>query len=407
MIFVTFILAACFSPWQGEEGNLTISLGGNARSATWPPTNENGILPALEHRITLRGPGETQNRTLLPGISTGKFNVNSGLWTVTIEAWYEGNLFGMGFSSVNIKPGQNVAVTIKMNPPQISIEQELFLPGRYLLRKDGVFVLEGFILPEDVLEVKEIHLDTLELVGGGGGGGGGYQTIFGPSYGGGGGGSTQFRINNNQVYFVGGGGGGSTGSIWSSNFGSGGGGGAGAKLTLTNVILENAAAPSIIIGSGGSGGVYDLSGTGGFPDGENGYQSTSVGGLTFSSNGGSGGNGGQSPGTASGFPGQGNALSGGGGNNGSSGFAAGFNGGNTGWDGGGSGGGSGGGFSSAGSGNNGGSGLGFNNGENGGGSNSGRGGSGPGGGGGGSGDVGANGGNGGNGYARIVATVYF
>ena len=49
---ITFIsviilcISSCFSPYQGDEGFITISFGSNARAAAWPPTDGNGVLPA-------------------------------------------------------------------------------------------------------------------------------------------------------------------------------------------------------------------------------------------------------------------------------------------------------------------------------------------------------------------------
>ncbi|MCL2138619.1 MAG: InlB B-repeat-containing protein, partial [Treponema sp.] len=54
----------------------------------------------------------------------------------------------------------------------IDVDQELFDPGTYVLRYDGKFVLKEEVEPEDVFKAKEIHIDTLQLVGGGCGGGG-------------------------------------------------------------------------------------------------------------------------------------------------------------------------------------------------------------------------------------------
>jgi len=108
-------LAACLSPWQGDEGNLIISLGGNARAVAWPPSNDNGVLPVLVHRITLQGPTGTITRTLPPGVTVGRFNITPGLWTVTIEAWYDGYLFGISnTANVEVRAGQQTQIGIEM-----------------------------------------------------------------------------------------------------------------------------------------------------------------------------------------------------------------------------------------------------------------------------------------------------
>ena len=81
-IIVAVVLGSCFSPWKGEagEGYLTINLGGTSRAMV---TSEE--IAAMEHEITLTGPGETITRNVT-GVGAATFNVVAGTWTVSVRA---------------------------------------------------------------------------------------------------------------------------------------------------------------------------------------------------------------------------------------------------------------------------------------------------------------------------------
>ena len=117
---ITFIsgvilsFSGCFSPYRGDEGFITISFGSNARAAAWPPTDGNGVLPALEHRVTLKGTGATKTHTIPKGTTTAKFSVAPGLWEITVEAWFGSVLFATGFGDVEVKVGEVNTVPITM-----------------------------------------------------------------------------------------------------------------------------------------------------------------------------------------------------------------------------------------------------------------------------------------------------
>ena len=118
----------------------------------------------------------------------------------------------------------------------VNVNQEITVPGTYVLRKDGVFVLESTVAPGDIANVRSININTLTLIGGGGAGGAG-------------------------------------GSNRSANNGRGGGGGGGSGLlaTLDNTIFGGFTSCSIVIGEGGSNSWDGASPGGfGFPSGDNG-----------------------------------------------------------------------------------------------------------------------------------------
>jgi len=113
------LLAACFSPYVGDEAVITINLGGNAnaKAVAWPPA-ESGVLGMLDYKITLSG---TSKRLLTArGGNTISASVSPGFWSVDIEAFWDGELYATGTSSVDVKAGQNNPVTVRMNETDVT-----------------------------------------------------------------------------------------------------------------------------------------------------------------------------------------------------------------------------------------------------------------------------------------------
>jgi hypothetical protein len=120
---IVFVFAACFNPWRGDEGDLSIGIG----SADGGPLTEiNGIpIENFRHIITLSdGPGIDQT-IIIDGLGTVNFSVIPGHWTITIKAYVttekdgartinEDEPLAVGSVRVEIKPGPNDAVSIPM-----------------------------------------------------------------------------------------------------------------------------------------------------------------------------------------------------------------------------------------------------------------------------------------------------
>jgi len=119
LIFVSFaaialVLGACFSPWKGDEGTFSVSIGGGDSRTAW---NDPEILAGLKHTITLSdGPGPDQTRPNVKYGSTVHFAVTPGSWLISITALLNGEPYAWASQPVDIKPGQNGDITIKMTP---------------------------------------------------------------------------------------------------------------------------------------------------------------------------------------------------------------------------------------------------------------------------------------------------
>jgi len=127
-VALLLVLSGCFSPWKGEEGNLTVSLDGPAR-AIGDISAENSN---FDHEIILDGPGGTVSQTFKKGTTSASFQLAAGTWNVTVRAmgqipddnqsgsqyrecgFPDRMLRALGFTSVQIAAGQNTIAKIPM-----------------------------------------------------------------------------------------------------------------------------------------------------------------------------------------------------------------------------------------------------------------------------------------------------
>ena len=123
-VIFAIIVSGCFSPWKGDEGAGTFSIGvgseegeTDARFLNW------GVVWDLVHTIRLSGgPGPDQVRTVTHN-QTMSFSVAPGHWNISVEARKNGELIARGFSGANIRPGPNGMVSVQMRPELIWKEE--------------------------------------------------------------------------------------------------------------------------------------------------------------------------------------------------------------------------------------------------------------------------------------------
>jgi hypothetical protein len=121
---LTLVLAGCFSPWQGDKGTVTVSIGspaGNGRAADTVPWGAGHKINELTHTITFSGgPGHEQKREVT-GTQAVTFSVYPGRWNISVEACAGNNKIAVGSAiGVEIKPGPNEPVFIEMKQPKSS-----------------------------------------------------------------------------------------------------------------------------------------------------------------------------------------------------------------------------------------------------------------------------------------------
>lgn len=158
IISITLIFSACFSPWAGGEGTLTINIGGGGQardSQDALPTNGRGNDNDIDnylHIVTIIGHGGQKHEARFIGSGTASFLVPTGHWHIDVKAYdlqyfnYDPNhlelikitdkspiLLFEGSSDIDIRIGNNY-VTIKMVPPRQSGDEKtcvvIFLPQR-------------------------------------------------------------------------------------------------------------------------------------------------------------------------------------------------------------------------------------------------------------------------------------
>ena len=123
IVATMLVLIVCSNDINGEKGmgSITVSLNSNPqavmRSAVpYPPTVENGILNALEIIMQFTGPAPASDITLAQGVQSAVVSLVPGVWEISINAFYQGELYAQGSrSSIEVKQGQNTPAMISMN----------------------------------------------------------------------------------------------------------------------------------------------------------------------------------------------------------------------------------------------------------------------------------------------------
>ena len=160
------LLAGCFSPWDGGNGTITISLG----AASGRSVNQANIeLPDnLIHEITLTGSLGTIKETLKPGELTAQFSVRPGRWDITVKAYLEDELYAEGENWVNVIAGVDNHAPITMKITEKVPEERHSITVYYLDEEEPFAVIddvESGSMLEKILdsdeEIKKL-LESLE-----------------------------------------------------------------------------------------------------------------------------------------------------------------------------------------------------------------------------------------------------
>ncbi len=122
---IILFFSACFSPWQGDEGTLTLQLGpGNSGRLAVLPEEQS----SLSYTITLTGPGQTITETFPAGTTAATFRLRLGTWNVTVkgrgakpvmETYYhfpDVMLRAYGEKTIAVEGGRNISESITMFP---------------------------------------------------------------------------------------------------------------------------------------------------------------------------------------------------------------------------------------------------------------------------------------------------
>ena len=110
---IAVLICACFSPWQGDEGNLSITWGNSGNSRQFA-TNLSTI-PVF--KVILKGPGGTIEEEFTNQPLGANFSVIPGTWSVIvkgIDPSQGGELMVMGIEQIEVKAGKKSSEIIRM-----------------------------------------------------------------------------------------------------------------------------------------------------------------------------------------------------------------------------------------------------------------------------------------------------
>jgi len=125
------LACACFSPWAGDEGIITIALGSAPRSLDRPDEIDN-----FKYEITLNDPSGIVPEWRYTDITDRKVDITvaPGKWNIQLKAYFctldDDKTFeflqAVGLKTVNVKAGRNLPVIIDMiSASEVSTWEEL------------------------------------------------------------------------------------------------------------------------------------------------------------------------------------------------------------------------------------------------------------------------------------------
>ena len=115
MGILAMIFAACFSAWTGDEGTISVTIGGSRGRAVF----DQEIILDLNHTIKLSsGSGVNQIQENIKAGQTVNFTVLPGHWDISVEAYLDEVLYAVGHDSVDVKPGRIAETRVQMIPAE-------------------------------------------------------------------------------------------------------------------------------------------------------------------------------------------------------------------------------------------------------------------------------------------------
>ena len=112
-VLIAVLMCGCFSPWRGDEGNLSIVWGnsGNSRYITQIDFEALSVF-----RVILKGPGGTIEEDF-NGKPGATFSLIPGTWSVVvkgIDTSQGESLAAMGIEQIEVRAGTKTSATINM-----------------------------------------------------------------------------------------------------------------------------------------------------------------------------------------------------------------------------------------------------------------------------------------------------
>ena len=136
LILTALLITTCFSPWRGDDNNLTIVWGQGTNSRLYYQKDFGDDINVFW--VTIKGPGTTIEQQF-KDVSGAAFSLSPGIWNVSVKGGYirydypgleydVPNLYSvMGVEQIEIKAGQKTKADIQMyNAKEVHSWEELY-----------------------------------------------------------------------------------------------------------------------------------------------------------------------------------------------------------------------------------------------------------------------------------------
>ena len=158
-IVIMALFSACFSPWAGDPGVITIDFGDGGQEAARSAVTREEI-PTLTHIITLYGNG-TPVTARLVGAGTVSITVLQGSWNIRVRAESPEpaqTLRALGFGQVQVRAGRSTPVAIDMiSATEVSNHAQL-AAAISSARTDGLEKI--IVVTQDIVVTSQLTIGT-------------------------------------------------------------------------------------------------------------------------------------------------------------------------------------------------------------------------------------------------------
>jgi uncharacterized repeat protein (TIGR02543 family) len=111
---VIALLGGCFSPWAGDGATITIHVGGGSGRTTAFHLLDDDAKARISYMLDLSGPSNMTDVPFAPGTQTINLSVAPGIYTITVTAYLDGEVYATGSATAEARAGQSTPVDILM-----------------------------------------------------------------------------------------------------------------------------------------------------------------------------------------------------------------------------------------------------------------------------------------------------
>jgi uncharacterized repeat protein (TIGR02543 family) len=119
---VIAILGGCFSPWAGDGATITINVGGGSGRTAFHLLDDDAKA-RISYMLDLSGPSNMTDVPFASGTQTINLSVTPGIYTITVTAYLDGEVYAAGSTTAEARAGQSTPVNILMSYAGETIEK--------------------------------------------------------------------------------------------------------------------------------------------------------------------------------------------------------------------------------------------------------------------------------------------